>query len=195
MSVRGRRRGLSGLQLRHGYAARPGAGRAPSRWRSGTSRPDLQGVSAVVLPGGFAYGDYIRAGVIARFSPVMRAVSAFAADGGPGPGHLQRLPGPRGGRPRAGRAAAQPLAAVRRPLDLDRRGARRHAVHARHGRRRAAADAGRARRGLLLRRRRDARRAGARRPGPVPVRRRGRARAADPRTRRTRTARCARSPG
>ena len=43
---------------------------------------DLQGVSAVVLPGGFAYGDYIRAGVIARFSPVMRSVSAFAAAGG-----------------------------------------------------------------------------------------------------------------
>jgi phosphoribosylformylglycinamidine synthase len=36
----------------------------------------------VVLPGGFAYGDYVRAGVIARFSPVMRAVAAFAADGG-----------------------------------------------------------------------------------------------------------------
>jgi phosphoribosylformylglycinamidine synthase len=43
---------------------------------------DLHGVAAVVLPGGFAYGDYLRAGVIARFSPVMRAVSAFAADGG-----------------------------------------------------------------------------------------------------------------
>jgi phosphoribosylformylglycinamidine synthase I len=42
----------------------------------------LDGVSAVVLPGGFAYGDYLRAGVIARFSPVMRAVSAFAAEGG-----------------------------------------------------------------------------------------------------------------
>ena len=42
----------------------------------------LQGVAAVVLPGGFAYGDYLRAGVIARFSPVMRAVTAFAADGG-----------------------------------------------------------------------------------------------------------------
>jgi phosphoribosylformylglycinamidine synthase subunit PurQ / glutaminase len=42
----------------------------------------LEGVAAVVLPGGFAYGDYLRAGVIARFSPVMRAVSAFAADGG-----------------------------------------------------------------------------------------------------------------
>jgi phosphoribosylformylglycinamidine synthase len=42
----------------------------------------LDGVAAVVLPGGFAYGDYLRAGVIARFSPVMRAVSAFASDGG-----------------------------------------------------------------------------------------------------------------
>jgi phosphoribosylformylglycinamidine synthase len=42
----------------------------------------LDGVAAVVLPGGFAYGDYLRAGVIARFSPIMRAVSAFASDGG-----------------------------------------------------------------------------------------------------------------
>ncbi len=44
--------------------------------------PDLSGVSAVILPGGFSYGDYLRAGVIARFSPVMRGVSAFAAEGG-----------------------------------------------------------------------------------------------------------------
>jgi phosphoribosylformylglycinamidine synthase len=44
--------------------------------------PDLAGVSAVILPGGFAYGDYIRAGVIARFSPVMRGVSEFASAGG-----------------------------------------------------------------------------------------------------------------
>jgi phosphoribosylformylglycinamidine synthase I len=42
----------------------------------------LDGVAAVVLPGGFAYGDYLRAGVIARFSPVMRAVAAFAQEGG-----------------------------------------------------------------------------------------------------------------
>jgi phosphoribosylformylglycinamidine synthase len=42
----------------------------------------LEGVAAVVLPGGFAYGDYLRAGVIARFSPVMRAVAAFGAEGG-----------------------------------------------------------------------------------------------------------------
>jgi phosphoribosylformylglycinamidine synthase I len=42
----------------------------------------LEGVAAVVLPGGFAYGDYLRAGVIARFSPVMRSVAAFAGGGG-----------------------------------------------------------------------------------------------------------------
>jgi phosphoribosylformylglycinamidine synthase len=43
---------------------------------------DLDGVAGIVLPGGFAYGDYLRAGVIARYSPVMRAVAAFAAEGG-----------------------------------------------------------------------------------------------------------------
>jgi phosphoribosylformylglycinamidine synthase len=43
---------------------------------------DLAGVDGVVLPGGFAYGDYLRAGVIARFSPVMRSVAAFAGEGG-----------------------------------------------------------------------------------------------------------------
>lgn len=42
----------------------------------------LEGVAGVILPGGFAYGDYVRAGVIARYSPVMRSVAAFAADGG-----------------------------------------------------------------------------------------------------------------
>ena len=42
----------------------------------------LDGVAAVVLPGGFAYGDYLRAGVIARFSPIMRAVADFSASDG-----------------------------------------------------------------------------------------------------------------
>ena len=45
-------------------------------------RADLDGVDGVLIPGGFAYGDYLRAGVIARFSPVMRAVAGFAARGG-----------------------------------------------------------------------------------------------------------------
>ena len=44
---------------------------------------DLQGVDAVFLPGGFSYGDYLRAGAIAAQSPIMREVSAFAAAGGP----------------------------------------------------------------------------------------------------------------
>lgn len=44
---------------------------------------DLKGADCVVLPGGFAHGDYLRAGAIARFSPIMREVAAFAAGGGP----------------------------------------------------------------------------------------------------------------
>ena len=44
---------------------------------------DLKGVDAVVVPGGFSYGDYLRAGAIARFSPVMTAVAEFARGGGP----------------------------------------------------------------------------------------------------------------
>jgi len=44
---------------------------------------DLKGADAVILPGGFSHGDYLRTGAIARFSPVMRAVSTFAAEGGP----------------------------------------------------------------------------------------------------------------
>jgi phosphoribosylformylglycinamidine synthase len=43
----------------------------------------LGGVDAVVLPGGFAHGDYLRPGAIARFSPVMAGVARFAAEGGP----------------------------------------------------------------------------------------------------------------
>jgi len=44
---------------------------------------DLEGIDAVVVPGGFSYGDYLRAGAIARFSPAMEAVAGFAAAGGP----------------------------------------------------------------------------------------------------------------
>jgi len=44
---------------------------------------DLDGIDAVVVPGGFSYGDYLRAGAIARFSPAMEAVTEFAAAGGP----------------------------------------------------------------------------------------------------------------
>ncbi len=44
---------------------------------------ELAGLDAVVLPGGFAFGDYLRTGAIARFSPVMRGVAEFAKRGGP----------------------------------------------------------------------------------------------------------------
>ena len=43
---------------------------------------DLQGVDAVIVPGGFSYGDYLRAGALARFSPIMQEVERFAAHGG-----------------------------------------------------------------------------------------------------------------
>ncbi len=49
-------------------------------WHADEQLPDVAGV---VLPGGFSYGDYLRCGAIARFSPAMRAVAAFADDGGP----------------------------------------------------------------------------------------------------------------
>src|SRR5207247_2221623 len=50
-------------------------------WHAEERLPD--GIGAVVLPGGFSYGDYLRCGAIARFSPVMSAVADFAADGRP----------------------------------------------------------------------------------------------------------------
>ena len=43
---------------------------------------DLKGVDAVIVPGGFSYGDYLRAGAIARFAPIMEEVSEFAREGG-----------------------------------------------------------------------------------------------------------------
>ncbi|MCU0483499.1 MAG: phosphoribosylformylglycinamidine synthase subunit PurQ, partial [Chloroflexi bacterium] len=81
------------MTVRVGVVVFPGSNcDADTRWgvaRAGAEavtlwheEADLGGVAAVILPGGFAYGDYLRAGVIARFSPVMRAVSAFAAEGG-----------------------------------------------------------------------------------------------------------------
>jgi len=49
-------------------------------WHKDTS---LKGVDAVILPGGFAHGDYLRTGAIARFSPIMPAIQEFARAGGP----------------------------------------------------------------------------------------------------------------
>ena len=55
------------------------AGEARMVWHEDT---DLAGLDAVVVPGGFSYGDYLRAGAIARFSPAMGALAEFAAGGG-----------------------------------------------------------------------------------------------------------------
>jgi len=55
-------------------------GEAVSVWHAD---PDLHGADAVILPGGFSYGDYLRTGAIARFAPVMAAVREFAEGGGP----------------------------------------------------------------------------------------------------------------
>ncbi|MGI8414305.1 MAG: phosphoribosylformylglycinamidine synthase subunit PurQ [Solirubrobacteraceae bacterium] len=54
-------------------------GEAVILWHADT---DLQDVDAVIVPGGFSYGDYLRAGAIARFAPIMGEVRAFAAAGG-----------------------------------------------------------------------------------------------------------------
>ena len=43
---------------------------------------DVSGIDCLIVPGGFSYGDYLRAGAIARFSPVMKSVEEFASDGG-----------------------------------------------------------------------------------------------------------------
>jgi phosphoribosylformylglycinamidine synthase I len=57
---------------------------AGARWEYVWHRDrDLKGADCVILPGGFAYGDYLRAGALARFSPVMESVADFASGGGP----------------------------------------------------------------------------------------------------------------
>ena len=85
---------------------------APRASCSGTATPTLGAVDAVVLPGGFAHGDYLRPGALARFSPVMEAVAGFARGRRPGGRHLQRLPGPDRGRAAARRAAEERAAAL-----------------------------------------------------------------------------------
>ncbi len=61
-------------------AVRSVGGEAIALWHEDE---DLRGADAVVLPGGFSYGDYLRCGAVAHLAPVMRAVARFAADGGP----------------------------------------------------------------------------------------------------------------
>jgi phosphoribosylformylglycinamidine synthase subunit PurQ / glutaminase len=65
---------------RDAVAAASRIGEARLVWHEET---DLSGLDGVIIPGGFSYGDYLRAGAIARFSPAMEAVARFAAEGGP----------------------------------------------------------------------------------------------------------------
>src|SRR5204863_4597251 len=62
------------------YAVEQFGGSAEMLWHGDAT---TKSVDAVVIPGGFAHGDYLRTGAIARFSPVMTAVSEHAAAGGP----------------------------------------------------------------------------------------------------------------
>jgi phosphoribosylformylglycinamidine synthase len=61
-------------------AVRLAGGKATPLWHAD---PSLHGVEAVILPGGFSYGDYLRAGAIARFAPVMESITKAAGDGMP----------------------------------------------------------------------------------------------------------------
>jgi len=65
---------------RDAVAAAQRVGDARLVWHEET---DLSGLDGVIVPGGFSYGDYLRAGAIARFAPAMESVARFAADGGP----------------------------------------------------------------------------------------------------------------
>ena len=65
----------------------------------------LQSVDAVILPGGFSFGDYLRSGALARFSPIMESIASFAQSGGR---VLGICPGRCGGIGRSGSSAATP---------------------------------------------------------------------------------------
>jgi phosphoribosylformylglycinamidine synthase subunit PurQ / glutaminase len=65
---------------RDAVAAASGVADARLVWHEET---DLSGLDGIIVPGGFSYGDYLRAGAIARFSPAMEAVARFAREGGP----------------------------------------------------------------------------------------------------------------
>ena len=117
-------------------------------WHKETS---LRGWDAIVLPGGFSYGDYLRCGAIARFSPIMRAVVDDARAGKLVIGICNGFQILCEAGLAAGRAGAQSLAPFRLRHGDDAGGGGRFAVHARDAGGDAAAPAGGARRRLLLR--------------------------------------------
>jgi phosphoribosylformylglycinamidine synthase subunit PurQ / glutaminase len=63
----------------HYWSTAIGGQEAVMLWHDST---DLQGSDAIIVPGGFAYGDYLRTGAIARFAPIMQSIAGFAANGG-----------------------------------------------------------------------------------------------------------------
>ncbi len=95
-------------------------------WHRDTS---LQGADVVILPGGFSYGDYLRSGAIARFSPIMAGRPAARRRRRSGPRHLQRLPDPVRGPPAARCAHAERRPHVRLEAGGRRRRAHGHGLH------------------------------------------------------------------
>ena len=91
------------------------------------------GLDAVVLPGGFAHGDYLRPGAIARFSPVMDARDAVRSRRRPGGRDMQRLSGTHGGAPAAGGTPEEPWPYLPVPDDRARGGQRPVGAHGRRG--------------------------------------------------------------
>ncbi len=73
---------FSRLQLRVRHKARTSTFPEAEPYYLWHKDHDLKGADCIVLPGGFSYGDYLRTGAIARFSPIMQEVAAFAAGGG-----------------------------------------------------------------------------------------------------------------
>ncbi len=157
-------------------------------WHKETTLGDAD---VVILPGGFSHGDYLRTGAIARFSPIMAPVRAFAAAGRPGARRLQRVPDPAGVRPAARRDAAEPRPEVPLRIVGVRVERDRHAVHRPVRARPGAAAADRARRRQLLRAARGHRRARGGRAASCSATRRRTARS---RTRPIRTDRSTTSP-
>ena len=156
-----------------------------SRWRQVTGGPvamvwhgdaAVPAADLIVLPGGFAYGDYLRCGAMAAHSPVMRDVVGQGQGRHARARHLQRLPGADRDRPAAGRADAQRLAQVRLPRRPPQGRAARHALHPPLPQGRDRPHSHRPRRRQLLRRPRHARPARGRGPRRLPLRRRGRQR-------------------
>ena len=138
------------------YVVEQLGGRAELLWHGDDT---TNGVDAVVVPGGFAHGDYLRTGAIARFSPVMSAVGEHARAGGPVVGICNGFQVLVRGAPAAGRAAEErgPEVPVR---DRDPAGRDHdHRAHEPGERRRRAAHPDQPLRGQLRLRRAHARRA------------------------------------